>query len=70
MKGEKRERRVFLPTSVDIRQACERIQEGWTERERKKRAGANNQQHWLPPLVEADSLFLDGISHIGDPQSI
>jgi hypothetical protein len=69
MKRDKRESRVFLPTSHDIRQACERIQEGWTPRERQKRAGWAEQQHWLPPLVEADSLYLDGLaSHTGDTQ--
>ena len=69
MKRDKRERRVFLPTSHDIRQACERIQEGWTPRERQKRAGCAEQQHWLPPLVESDSLYFDGLeSHMGDTQ--
>ena len=68
MKREKRESRVFLPTSHDIRQACEKIQETWSERERRKRAGWIEGGHWLPPLVETESL-LDDISRATDPQS-
>jgi len=59
MRRDKRESRVFLPSSLDIRRACEKIQEGWSERERRKRAGGEEGGHWLPPLVETDSLLAE-----------
>ena len=69
MKRDKRESKIFLPTSHDIREACDRIQEGWSDRERQKRAGWAEGRHWSPPLVIADSSFLDGLSRSGDPQT-
>ncbi len=62
----KREGRVFVPTSHEIREACERIQEGWSERERRKRAGWIEGGRWLPPLVEIDSLLYEA-SRAADP---
>ena len=67
MRRDKRESRVFMPTSHDIREACERIQESWSERERRKRAGWTDGGHWLPPLVETDSLLYE-VSRATDPQ--
>ncbi|MHB8972138.1 MAG: hypothetical protein ACYC3X_06505 [Pirellulaceae bacterium] len=67
MRQDKRDSRVFMPTSLDIRQACDKIQERWSERERRKRAGWVEGQHWLPPLVEVDSLPYD-VSRATDPQ--
>ena len=67
MKRDKRESRVFLPTSHDIRQACDRIQQDWSERERRKRAGWLEGGQWLPPVVSTDSL-LDDASRASDPQ--
>ena len=55
----KRERRVFLPTLDDIRQSCGKIQEHWSEWERRKRSGWVEEPHWFPPLVEVDSLLYD-----------
>jgi hypothetical protein len=68
MRRERRESRVFMPTSQDIQRACERIQGSWSERERKKRAGWTENGRWLPPLVEVDAL-LSEVSRTGDPQS-
>jgi hypothetical protein len=68
MRRDKRENRVFLPTTHDIREACEKIQESWSERERRKRAGWIEGGHWLPPLVETESL-LEDISRATDSQS-
>lgn len=67
MKRDKRESRVFLPTSHDIRQACDRIQQNWSERERRKRAGWQEGGQWLPPVVTTDSL-LDDACRASDPQ--
>ncbi len=67
MKRDKRESRVFLPTSHDIRQACDRIQQKWSDRERRKRAGWTEGGQWLPPVVSTDSL-LDDASRASDPQ--
>jgi hypothetical protein len=39
------------PSRRDIRDACERIQSGWSETERRKRAGLPRSEPWLPPLI-------------------
>jgi hypothetical protein len=54
-----RESKAFLPTLHDIRQACDKIQENWSEWERRKRSGGIEKPHWLPPFVEVDLLFHD-----------
>ena len=66
MKRDKRSENVYLPSKQDIEQACAKIQEGWSERERLKRMGRAEKQHWLPPLVECDSLFPDGFSRTSE----
>lgn len=49
------------PSLEEIRHACERIRDGWTEAERKKRAqdgtkkGAGNS--WIPPTVQTPNFF-------------
>jgi hypothetical protein len=48
---------MFLPTSHDIQQACNKMQEQWSEWERRKRSGWVEEIHWLPP--EVDSLLYD-----------
>ncbi len=67
MKRDKYESKVYLPSSYDIREACDQIQKSWSERERRKRAGWIERQHWSPPLVEADSLLYD-LSRLSDSQ--
>jgi len=66
MKRDRRSEKVYLPTKHDIRQACEEIQQGWTDKERRKRSGRVEGRHWLPPLVESDSVFPDGLSSSSD----
>ena len=66
MKRDRRSEKVYLPTSHDIQQACEKIQQGWSEREKLKRSGRTEGKHWLPPLVESESLFPDGYSRTAD----
>lgn len=39
------------PTPEEIADACQRIREGWDEREHKKRAGENRGGGWTPPVV-------------------
>ena len=68
MKQDRRSEKVYLPTSHDIQQACERIQEGWSDREKLKRSGRAEGRHWLPPLVESETLFPDGFSRSSDFQ--
>ena len=68
MKPDKRSERTFEPTAQDIREACHRIQEGWSERERNKRAGWAAGAQWAPPLVETDFLFPDKGFSLGDTQ--
>jgi hypothetical protein len=48
----------FLPTGYDIRTACEKIRENWSERERKKRAGLQYEvSNWTPPEVSIRSIY-------------
>ena len=61
MKPDKRSERTFEPTVAEIREACEKIQQGWSERERNKRAGWANGPRWAPPLVQTDYLFPDSL---------
>jgi len=48
--------RPYEPTLRDIRRACERIQAGWSERERDKRAGRLRAVTWVPPSVDWSAL--------------
>ena len=50
------EHRPYEPTLRDIRRACERIQAGWSERERDKRAGRLRAVTWMPPSVDWNAL--------------
>jgi hypothetical protein len=59
MKPKKRGRHIFEPTVRDIRRACEKIQENWSDQERRKRAGQAQREHWLPPVVDLDTLESD-----------
>ena len=47
---------AYTPTPAEIRAECERIQAGWSERERDIRAGLMTSEdqtlpHWTPPAV-------------------
>lgn len=68
MKRDKRSENVYLPSKHDIEKACEKIQQGWSELERLKRMGRAEKQHWLPPVVECESLFPDGLSRTSESQ--
>lgn len=59
MNPQKRRRKIFQPTQRDIRRACEKIQEGWSDRERQKRSGQPDKRHWAPPVVDSSLLFPD-----------
>ena len=52
----KRRSEIFLPTSAEIRQACTEIQSAWDERERQKRSRTEITQHWLPPIIDTETL--------------
>ncbi len=41
----------YQPTPGDIRNACDHIQEKWSEKERDKRAGHLAEGQWTPPSV-------------------
>jgi len=49
----------FDPSGRDIRAACERIQSAWSENERRKRAGTNRLDPWLPPLIGSYQMGAD-----------
>ncbi len=49
----------YEPSCAEIRCACEEIQRGWSDRERRKRAGALDNPNWLPPSVELESLIFE-----------
>lgn len=48
-----------LPSRRDIRAACDRIQNHWSETERRKRAGLARVESWAPPLIRGNQLGLD-----------
>ena len=66
MDSERRSSRVFRPTAHEIRNACERIQERWSVRERRKRSGRAKDEHWTPPMVTTDWLTSDSSSFADD----
>jgi hypothetical protein len=46
----------YEPSPKDIRRACERIQSGWSDRERTKRSGFPPEGRWMPPKVDWEAL--------------
>lgn len=46
----------YEPSGRDIRDACRRIQAGWTDHERRKRAGLPRLEPWAPPVVPSSYL--------------
>ncbi|MDH3717992.1 MAG: hypothetical protein OES79_07705 [Planctomycetota bacterium] len=47
---------IYQPTPAEIRRACEEIQEGWSERECRRRAGLNPESGWLPPTIRSGDV--------------
>lgn len=43
----------YLPTLAEIRAECAKIQETWSDRERRLRLGCGGQEwlHWTPPQL-------------------
>lgn len=46
----------YVPSGRDIRDACRIIQSGWSDHERRKRAGLPRYEPWAPPFVHASQL--------------
>lgn len=46
----------YEPTPRDIRRECQRIQAGWSDREREKRAGRLRPVTWMPPSVDWNAV--------------
>jgi len=66
MDSTRRDSKIFRPTPHEIRSACERIQQRWSDRERRKRAGRPKNEHWSPPLVTTDWLATEASSFVED----
>ena len=49
------------PTPEEIKDACEKIQEGWSEQDRKKRAGQVDNGGWTPPEVKSPEFLEDDV---------
>jgi hypothetical protein len=49
--------REYLPSPQEIREACRKIQAGWSAHERAQRWTGPRRQHWEFPLVAARDLF-------------
>lgn len=49
----------FQPTPIEIRNGCEEIQLGWTEREHRRRAGQDPDVGWTPPTISTSELLGD-----------
>ena len=65
-------KRVYLPTTDDIKKACDRIREDWTTLEYRKRSGyvgtvRGDFLPWTPPVVSAQfvRLFLSEEEELG-----
>ena len=50
---------VAAPSRRDIVSACREIQSGWTDNERRKRAGLPRQEAWNPPTIRSSQLGSD-----------
>jgi hypothetical protein len=51
-----REGKNYEPTVRDIRRACASIREGWSDQERRKRAGLGKEESWTPPRARIEFL--------------
>lgn len=45
-----------VPTHREILDACQRIQQKWSDAERRRRAGLPKAQYWLPPLIPIEQM--------------
>ena len=44
---------IYLPTLNDIHRECDKIQQGWSEREQYRRTVYHNiEQKWSPPTID------------------
>jgi hypothetical protein len=50
------QRGAYKPSAEEIEQACAKIQEKWSVRQRNKRAGRVTENNWTPPRVDWDSI--------------
>lgn len=66
MKRERKAIEVFEPTPHEIRRACENIQQRWSAKERRKRAGRPKRDHWTPPLVCSEWILADMSNRVED----
>lgn len=51
-----REAKNYEPSAREIRRACAEIRQGWSEQERRKRAGLNKEEPWTPPRARIEYL--------------
>ena len=49
----------FEPSPAEIEALCAEIQRDWSDRERARRAGANDPRHWMPPIVSIREFILE-----------
>jgi len=49
-----------VPTRREIRDACRQIQDRWSDRERRRRAGLPKVQYWIPPIIPVNQLGCEG----------
>jgi hypothetical protein len=47
---------AYRPSAEEIEQACAKIQQQWSVRQRDKRAGRVSDNNWTPPRIEWDSI--------------
>ena len=48
-----------VPSEREILDACQQIQQGWSETERRRRAGLPKVQYWVPPLIPLEQMGYD-----------
>lgn len=51
-RNNRRSKKIYIPTQREIKEACEKIRAGLSEKELAKRAGAVKQSHWTPDIVD------------------
>ncbi len=55
-RNDERDAEEHNPTRQDIRDACQEIQAGWSDSERRKRAGLPKVSYWNPPTFQANQF--------------